>query len=341
MDPCRLLVRLWCRSRPVLTSSVPARSAIGTRWFSACSSQILEPQTSVQCSSKEQAFMHWQHKVAATTPVVLDQSVPFFVRLVACSPADTITGNVSPLATCKGPYSTPPAWLSQPVSIRSELMGRSSMLIPKHILLHMDPTAFDVLAPWYDWHQDTPFPSIRDAANPLRLFMYAYMSSIQPSMINATRTQEEHEGWLISVFAAFLLGYPDPWNHPEFLALKEGFDLAIASLKFAETVRSRGALRFLVSLYDRRVKEPDDVAKHLCFVLLSRNSDGTSPYFTKLFEIRLKRYIQGVGHPPQLRNVEITEDEFLAEHDNRLLRANLILKSGSDSDMCPNTENWG
>ncbi|KAJ7438198.1 hypothetical protein B0H11DRAFT_2254787 [Mycena galericulata] len=231
-----------------------------------------------------------------------------------------------------------------PISIwvlRALIEGKSAMLIPKHILRHMDPEVFDILAPWYDWHQDTPVPSAQDPSHPLRVFVFEHMPSIQPNLISNNRTKEEHEGWLVSVFASLLLGHPDPWSHPEWGALLDGFNIVINLMHFSATIRSLGTLSFLVTLYDRRVKAVEDVSKHLYFTILSRASDSTSDLFAKLFEIRLQRYLKGVGHPPQLRALEVSEADYIADEDDPLLRTNLLLAAASDSDMCPMEETWG
>ncbi|KAJ7776855.1 hypothetical protein DFH07DRAFT_951468 [Mycena maculata] len=224
--------------------------------------------------------------------------------------------------------------------IQALINGPSAMLIPENLFLHMDPGAYDLLAPWYDFHQDTPVPSAQDPAHPLRMFIFDYLPTMQPNLISNTRTKQEHDAWIIAAFAAILLGHPDPWNHPEWLALVEGFNIIINRMRFADTLRSCGARRFTVAIYDRRVKQVEDVCKHLRFETVSRASDSTTPLFIKLFEIRLQRYLQGCGHPPQLRGVEVSEEDFNEHRSNPLLRANLILRSTSDSDMCPTRDNW-
>ncbi|KAJ7508090.1 hypothetical protein B0H11DRAFT_1902396 [Mycena galericulata] len=67
-----------------------------------------------------------------------------------------------------------------PISIwllLSFINGKEALLIPKHILLHIDRGAYDILA---------------------------------PCLISNDRTKEEHEGWVISAFATILLGHPAP-----------------------------------------------------------------------------------------------------------------------------------
>ncbi|KAJ6598817.1 hypothetical protein B0H10DRAFT_2231418 [Mycena sp. CBHHK59/15] len=236
----------------------------------------------------------------------------------------------------------------QPISIwllLALIKGKEAMLIPKHILLHLDPGAYDILAPWYDFHQDTAVPPPAEASHPLRVFIFEYMfPAIQPNLINNHRTKEEHEGWIISAFATILLGHPAPWDVPEFIALRDAFNTALGTLRFSDTLRGLDASAFLVTIYDRRVTAVDQVADHLRFQVVSRASDLTTPYFVKLFKLRLHHYLRGVGHPSELcerlQAFGVSEQEFIASRYDPLLRANLMLLCGSDSDMRPTLDDW-
>ncbi|KAJ6466468.1 hypothetical protein C8R45DRAFT_1219544 [Mycena sanguinolenta] len=218
-------------------------------------------------------------------------------------------------------------------------VGRKAMLIPKHILLYIDPGAHDILAPWYDFHIDTPVPPAREAAHPLRQFIIEYMpQDMQPNLIRNNREADEHEGWRIASFAAVLLGHHNPWNHPEFIALQEGFDVG---KRFAASLRSQKALPLLVALYDRRIHTAAEVTSHLKYLdPIMRIHDKTIPYFVKLFRLRLEHYAHGLGHPNGLRLIEVTEEEYQLRRKDPLLRATMLLRGSSDSDMRPMDPNW-
>ncbi|KAJ7034299.1 hypothetical protein C8F04DRAFT_1183352 [Mycena alexandri] len=225
------------------------------------------------------------------------------------------------------------------------IRGKEALLIPQNVLLHMDPGAHNILAPWYQFHQDTPVPPATDPSHPLRMFIIDRMDrQIQPNLISNTCTKEEHEGWVISAFATVLLGHDTPWALPEYIGLADGFNFGVGTVHFAQRLRSIQASAFLVSIYDRRVKTVDAVATHLGSQIASRSPDNTSPYFVKLFMLRVHNYIYGVGHPPEMRRqlpvLGISDAEFLASRGDPLLCANLILKCGSDSDMTPVADRW-
>ncbi|KAJ6560961.1 hypothetical protein B0H10DRAFT_2240199 [Mycena sp. CBHHK59/15] len=149
-----------------------------------------------------------------------------------------------------------------------------------------------------------PFPTCRGESPVAR-----------PNLINNHRTKEEHEGWIISAFATILLGHPAPWDVPEFIALRDAFNTALGTLRFSDTLRGLDASAFLVTIYDRRVTAVDQVADHLRFQVVSRASDLTTPYFVKLFKLRLHHYLRGVGHPSELRErlqaFGVSEQELL------------------------------
>ncbi|KAJ7717192.1 hypothetical protein B0H16DRAFT_1476214 [Mycena metata] len=153
--------------------------------------------------------------------------------------------------------------------------GKEALLIPQNVLLHMDPGAHNILAPWYEFHQDTPVPPATNPSHP-------------PNLIANTRAKAEHNGWKISAFATILLGHNAPWDLPECIAITEGFNFAVGALRFAETV--------------------DAVAAHLGQQIASRSPDHTTSYFVKLFMLCVDNCIHGVGHPPEMRVIKCGSD---------------------------------
>ncbi|KAF8145147.1 hypothetical protein K438DRAFT_1782182 [Mycena galopus ATCC 62051] len=255
--------------------------------------------------------------------------------------------------------------------------GPDTLIIPQNTLLHIDPGAYEILAPWYDFEEHTPMPPANEASHPLRLFILEHMpgvqvpflpyrwlvsKSLQPNLISNNRTAEEHHHWVRAAFSTVLLGHASPWRHPEYIALQEGFNAALGNMNFAEvlavlpdvllltdeqTLRSANCLNtsaFLVSIYDRRVHNVEEVADHLQFFVIGRALNLTTPYFAALFRLRLKRYIHGHGHPPELYHVieafGVSQAEAVASRSDPLLRANLILRCGSDGDLRPSEDNW-
>jgi hypothetical protein len=53
--------------------------------------------------------------------------------------------------------------------------GDRAMLIPEHVLFHMDPGAHTILVPWYMFDRDMPVPRASEASHPLRVFIIDHM----------------------------------------------------------------------------------------------------------------------------------------------------------------------
>ncbi|KAJ7182539.1 hypothetical protein C8R43DRAFT_1116178 [Mycena crocata] len=196
--------------------------------------------------------------------------------------------------------------------------GKESMIIPANLLLYLDPGAYNVLEPWYNFHFDSPLPRLTNINNSLLHFLINILE-MQPSDIEEDRTPEEHQSLLIMAFSRVLLGHSSPWTHPKFLALQRGFNITIGDVEFSKIIKHRfSPLAFLIAL----------------------NTDSTTLYFAKLFEVFLQRYVHGCGHPSQLSGVEISEADIFASRNDPLLRANLLLGAAGDTDMCPMDDEW-
>ncbi|KAJ7470043.1 hypothetical protein B0H11DRAFT_2237849 [Mycena galericulata] len=188
------------------------------------------------------------------------------------------------------------------------VLGKKAMLVPKNILLYIDPQAYDILA---------------------------------PCEIPNERSEEEHEAWTIMAFSDVLLGHLGPWNHSDFLSIQRGFNVVMKDVCFAQTIQTRNPLAFFLCMYDRRVKSVEDVSAHLSVTMVNRHSDGTTPLFAKLFSIYLRRYMQGTGHPPELRGREaLTDEDFESAAQDPLLRTRLVLACAGDFEMLPMELHW-
>lgn len=48
-------------------------------------------------------------------------------------------------------------------------------------------------------------------------------------MIPPTRTAAEHDNWTVSFLSQLLLQSQLPWDHPEFIALADGFNIPLST----------------------------------------------------------------------------------------------------------------
>ncbi|KAJ7635875.1 hypothetical protein B0H17DRAFT_1149645 [Mycena rosella] len=212
------------------------------------------------------------------------------------------------------------------------------MVIPKDVLAALDPVAFDILAPWLSMSPSDPMPT--NIVHPLCQFLLNVMD-MQAFHISAPRTQQVHDGWTITFMSKVLLGTSTPWDHPEFIALKDGFDIEVGDTSVLKRlVVHKPALAMLACLYDRQIRKVEDIVDRLVFEIIHSSPDGTTPYFAALFRLLLRRYLVGIGHPPKLRGAVIGDEDWSAQVNNELLRVSLLLEAATDTDLRPTSQSW-
>ncbi|KAJ7833508.1 hypothetical protein B0H14DRAFT_3710538 [Mycena olivaceomarginata] len=131
--------------------------------------------------------------------------------------------------------------------------GKPGMLVPTPVLLALDPDAFDTLAPWLTMKVDDPMPS--NLMHPVCQFL-----------INVI----ERQPWEVAMafMSKVLLGGTGFWDHPEYLALQRGFDIAVGDTTFVSSFAPRSPVAMLACLYDRQTTERHHILE-LSFVCSS------------------------------------------------------------------------
>ncbi|KAJ6560922.1 hypothetical protein B0H10DRAFT_2445847 [Mycena sp. CBHHK59/15] len=200
--------------------------------------------------------------------------------------------------------------------------GRRAMLIPKQYLAALDPIAFDFLAPWLMLELEDPIPT--NLRHPLCQFLINHMD-MQPSMIASPHSPQLRKSMGI----------------PEFRAIQYGVDIPIGTSSFSmRLVSDNNVLPLPACMYDSQVCHVEDVTSHIdCSILMSA-TDGTTPYYGALFCLLLLRYLDGVGHPLELRGGVVGEDEWSKHINDPLCRVKLFLEAISDNNLLPAIESW-
>ncbi|KAJ6576003.1 hypothetical protein DFH09DRAFT_1276674 [Mycena vulgaris] len=219
-------------------------------------------------------------------------------------------------------------------------MGQSSMLVSREFVAAIDPVAFDCLAPWYRFGPEDMTPS--DIFHPFNQFLMNVMD-IQPSLIHSPRTQAVHDKWTMIFAAKVLLGSTTLWDHPEFRALQTGFDIDVGTTSVVSKfvgAGEHGVLPLLAAMYDRQVRRVEDVASRVIYRILVGADDGTTPYYGAIFRLLFLRYLEGVGHPLEVRGGLVPEEEWSKHVNNAVLRASLLLEAASDNDLLPSGDTW-
>ncbi|KAJ7055913.1 hypothetical protein C8F01DRAFT_1318826 [Mycena amicta] len=230
------------------------------------------------------------------------------------------------------------------------LADSESFTIPRNLLLSLDPGVLKHLDPWYEWLPTDPFPNHQQPAHPLRLFVIDRWD-MEPSLMPSVRTPEEHAQWVRRAFATILLGAPDAFQKPEFLALKDGLNVPMVDggTTFLETIHNLpppqpligNPLALAVGLCDLRIRKPTDLIRLLRFRLHDededdgeRSNDPAVSVFLAILKLRVDRYLCQPGHPPEFANV-LEDHEFTAPAKDVNFRANLLLHTASANDLLP------
>lgn len=90
----------------------------------------------------------------------------------------------------------------------------------------------------------------------------------------------------------------------------------------------------LAGMYNRRVTSVSQILDRLEFYSLDPDDDPSRTFF-HLFQLHLRRWLQGRGHPPSLRGTIISEEMYDRDVDDPLVRAKAFLLAISDSELLP------
>ena len=87
-------------------------------------------------------------------------------------------------------------------------------------------------------------------------------------------------------------------------------------------------------MYNRRITDVDQLLERLRFSTAAEESELNILLFD-IFQLRVKRYLVGVGHSLLLKDTVVSKDDFNKDFGNRLLRCRLFLLAITDSDLLP------
>jgi len=107
----------------------------------------------------------------------------------------------------------------------------------------------------------------------------------------------------------------------------------IQTLKLKQT--SDFCRKIFAATSNRRVTDPTQVIDKLEFVTADRNFTDLYMLMRRCFRLRLMRWLYGRGHPLSLKGTCVPEDVFESEREDPLVRARLLLKAVTDSDLLP------
>ncbi|KAJ7212438.1 hypothetical protein C8J57DRAFT_1256371 [Mycena rebaudengoi] len=227
------------------------------------------------------------------------------------------------------------------------VLGRDSMLLGENFLREISPSIAAQFKPWFALAPADPIPtSLSDPVCGLIMDM-----SLTPSMISSPRTKQQHDDWTVTLLSHALLAHDNPWQHPEFLALSDGFNMPLNGLSnmftFNHQFHDLSPLRaacLIAGMFHRQVQSiENEIVPHLQFAVLGLlTATPEVAILCDLFKLRLIRYLQGTGHPQWLRTHGLiaTDQEMQRGQANQFLRAHLLLLTALESSLLPISESW-
>ncbi|KAK7006525.1 hypothetical protein R3P38DRAFT_3213820 [Favolaschia claudopus] len=174
----------------------------------------------------------------------------------------------------------------------------------------LDPDTARVLHPWFQIRHDT---LVDDPTHPAAVLLEHYLD-LTIDWLCQPRTTEEHDNVHIRLLECCLLGGVDIWDTPGFAEFQRGLRLELGepSDEFtpAPTMGDHWssadkAMRLPTCLYDRGVRQPDDLIRRLQITIHGgdRPPSAAGVLYAKLFTWRLHRWLHGSGYPRALKGV--------------------------------------
>ncbi|KAJ6526003.1 hypothetical protein B0H19DRAFT_1275872 [Mycena capillaripes] len=211
----------------------------------------------------------------------------------------------------------------------------------------LDQQSAMLLRQWFEFDAQEVLP--RDDDHPIIALVSHYLPDILTDWFMTPRTFDAHRDVHCRLLERIFLGQPDVWDHSYFAAFRRGFCLPLAEPRddFAPptTMGDHWAsaltvMRYLTVLYDRQVKDPEEVISRLCLKLVVSTDlyDAYTPeskLYAQLFTWRLWRWLKGVGYPAELRGTYVTEEEYQRHRASHTLRAARLLYCMTESWTLP------
>ncbi|KAJ7263635.1 hypothetical protein B0H12DRAFT_1103248 [Mycena haematopus] len=208
----------------------------------------------------------------------------------------------------------------------------------------LDPISARILAPWFAINAETVFNLPDDSAHPALLIALQYLE-ININEFTSPRNPTRQNAFHVTILCKFFFGHSNPWNHPEFLAFQDGFNIKLRSYHFlpANMMTHCSTLETFQSLiagvYHRRINAVDDVIDRLEFYAPT-TSDKLEMLRQQMFQLRFLRWIRGVGYPRSLRGNFIGARQFQAHKNDALVRAEALLYSMTSTLILPTDPKW-
>ncbi|KAF7972869.1 hypothetical protein HWV62_16646 [Athelia sp. TMB] len=224
--------------------------------------------------------------------------------------------------------------------------------LPLDYIRFLDPEAANRLEPWVILAKDATFPKAHNSTNtPQQTALINLLCEldIQPAFIEDDRDARAHDAYTTKIFCRVLLDLePEQiWGHPDFEALKRGYDIHIqyanpSSKTFLQCFPMASVLSLVAGLYNPRIVDVNLIIPRLRFDISGkerrRTRSQTRDDFAQLFVRAIHRYLKGCGHAihHEVSAFQtLTEEDITREANNPHTRPHLLLAAFTESKLWP------
>ncbi|KAK2466619.1 hypothetical protein APHAL10511_000877 [Amanita phalloides] len=164
---------------------------------------------------------------------------------------------------------------------------------------------------------------------------------VELDYFHEAREDALHHQLVLCLLATTLLGHTDPWLHRHFLAFSKGFNLKFLGISClvepgdsADPENFDFQSQFFTTIYGSRICGPSNVLDHL--VIKGEMREKKEEVLFKLFVLRLRRWLHGLGHPTELVGEFFSQHEYHASLQvGPAFRSILLWKSMTDLEVLP------
>ncbi|KAK7016648.1 hypothetical protein R3P38DRAFT_3202895 [Favolaschia claudopus] len=170
----------------------------------------------------------------------------------------------------------------------------------------------------------------------------------QLSTLPSTFTESQYEDFTVRLLTACIFGDPTPWSSDDVREFQSGMRMPLqitAGRNFCDYFDDSPPLKtacLIAGMYCRQIQSADDVLSHLRFQCAPPAPPPQVEQMRQLFELRFKRYLTGVGHPPYFHDHGLvsTQEENSIAHTAPFFRLQLLLVAALESSSLPVNDNW-
>ncbi|KAH8826146.1 hypothetical protein DL96DRAFT_1710746 [Flagelloscypha sp. PMI_526] len=219
--------------------------------------------------------------------------------------------------------------------------------LPHAYVALLDPAIFTAMANILCWKFGEERP--RGYGHPINQFIIEVLDEVPDNKATVISDESEYEHLIRISWSRALFGYDDPFDHPNFTAIRDGFYLTLdpsrsqPDCSIPEMLRrDEYSLSFHQKILYMYNQIPNDISTVLPKLKCRPGTKSETVFlYAALLELRLRQYLLGVGHPKALKEVfEFTEEVMERARNDSSLRWRMLMVAATGSPQMPPAAHW-